>query len=94
MLSLFGIGRSSGKKDKLIQKLRKENKSLNQEVDKLKAAISPLTDLGFKVTDMKNMLKPMASFLAKEIEKEKTKHAEAAFHSKGTSASSSIGIRR
>lgn len=70
-------------------------KALLRENKELRDAISPITNLGVPVSEVKNILIPFANHLKSEIDKEiMRRRTEVSHRSHGGSASSSIGVRR
>lgn len=93
-MKLTGIFTKKGSEIDLIKALQHDKESLLEENKSLKDAISPLTKLGFNISEIKGILDPYAAYIKTEIDKEVQKNkSEAVYHGHGASASSAIGTR-
>lgn len=72
-----------------IESLDRENNALSGVNNDLEQAISPLTKLGFQISNIPEILEPVAALLKEELDKVKEKemknHFDNSFHSRGNS---------
>jgi cell division protein FtsB len=72
-----------------IEALERENNALSGVNNDLEQALFPLTKLGFQISNIPEILEPIAALLKEELDKVKEKemkyHFDNSFHSRGNS---------
>lgn len=90
MSKLFDFFSRSKKNKETIYQLEEENLSLKRDIEKLKEAISPLTKLGIRTTEIKPLISPFASYLKIEIKKHNKDLPDTSYRTSAQASSSPV----